>query len=115
MRVTTSRTFKAAALAALLCAPLACSSPPPATRAMPVPPAGRNMLKVCAPKQQLSRKDLETLAAAYGLYRGEKPSISEILKANEKCGKSEQAETLDLSKCERDGGCKTGYVLIPIH
>jgi hypothetical protein len=95
-----------------------CTSTPEAGKAIPLPTAPRRLLKICAAKSKLSRADLVLLARRYSLIDNGEPSIVEILKLNEKCRPSNDAEQLDLTRAgcfsEVPPTCKTGLVLIPI-
>lgn len=99
--------------AAVLVAQLSCAPPvPKAAKNSKLPMADRRVLKVCAPKRLLTRKDLEEIAKTYNPRR---PAIGDIMRVNGDCGKTDQQETLDLGRCEGSAQCKTGIVNVPIN
>ena len=96
---------------------LGCSSSA-SPKSVPLPSSDRRVLKVCAPRNQLTRVDLISLARRYNVMQGGDPSIVEILKLNEKCRQSPNEEQLDLTRpgcaSNNPSECKTGIVLVPI-
>ena len=96
---------------------LGCSSSA-SPKSVPLPSTDRRVLKVCAPRNQLTRVDLISLARRYNVMQGGEPSIVEILKLNEKCRPSPNEEQLDLTRpgCASNNviECQTGIVLVPI-
>src|SRR5215470_6883829 len=96
---------------------LGCSSAA-SPKSVPLPSTDRRVLKVCAPRNKLTRVDLISLARRYNVMQGGEPSIVEILKLNEKCRPSPNEEQLDLTRpdCVSDNTieCKTGILLVPI-
>lgn len=96
---------------------LGCSSSA-SPKSVPLPSTDRRVLKVCAPRNKLTRVDLISLARRYNVMQGGEPSIVEILKLNDKCRPSPDEEQLDLTRpdCASDNmvECKTGIILVPI-